>query len=152
MVEGNLSAENILVLCRGEQYRIYGEERRAVCPAMRQEAESLFVTHRHMIEHAGRKLCALVAGAFIEGIIDDEAILPLLRSQRFQKLLAAPHGQPCRAGQPIHMGIGEEAILRVLGKASPQFLHALLHVEAGRAEGIARGCRRKGTRRKCLSP
>ena len=137
MVEGNLSAENILVLCRGEQYRIYGEERTAVCPAMRQEAESLFVTHRHMIEHAGRKLCALVAGAFIEGIIDDEAILPLLRSQRFQKLLAAPHGQPCREGQPIHMGIGEEAILRVLGKASPQFLHALLHVEAGRAEGIA---------------
>ena len=70
MVEKNLSAENILILRRGEQHRIYWEERTAVCPAKRQEAESLFLTHRHMIEHAGCKLCALAASAFVEGIID----------------------------------------------------------------------------------
>ena len=90
MVEGNLSAETILVLCRGEQYRIYGEERTAVCPAMRQEAESLFVTHRYMIEHAGRKLCALVAGAFIEGIIDDEANLAAHQKSAVSKIARCP--------------------------------------------------------------
>ena len=138
MVEGNLSTENIIVLRRGEQHRIYRKERTAVCPAKRQEAESLFVTHRHMIEHAGRKLCALVADAFIEGIIDDEAIPPLLRSQRFQKLLDDLHGQPHREVQPIHMGIGEETIIRVLGTASPQLPHALLHVKTGRTESVAK--------------
>lgn len=39
--------------------------------------------------------------------------------------------------QPVHMGIGKEAIIRILGKAPLQFLHTLLHVEAGRTEGIA---------------
>ena len=96
MVEKNLSAENILILRRGEQHRIYWEERIVVCPAKRQEAESFFLTHRHMIEHAGRKLCALAASAFVEEIIDGEAIPPLLRRQRLPKLLDDPHGQPCR--------------------------------------------------------
>ena len=35
------------------------------------------------------------------------------------------------------MRIGKETVIRVLEKAAPQLLHALLHVEAGRSEGIA---------------
>ena len=63
------------------------------------------------------------------GIIKTEKI--------YYELLDNPHSQSCREMQPVHMRIGKKTVIRVLGKASPQFLHALLHVEAGRAEGIA---------------
>lgn len=63
------------------------------------------------------------------GIIKTEKI--------YYELLDNPHSQSCREMQPVHMGIGKEAIIRILGKAPLQFLHTLLRVEAGRTEGIA---------------
>ena len=137
MVKGTSLAENVLVLRRGEQHGIHREEGSAICPAKRQEAESLLVSHGYMVEYTSRKLCALVTGTLVKRIIDDEARPPILGSQWLQELLDNPHGQSCCEMQPVHMRIGKETVIRVLGKASPQFPHALLHVEAGRAEGIA---------------
>ena len=90
-----------------------------------------------MVEYTSRKLCALVTGTLVKRIIDDEALPPILRSQWLQELLDNPHGQSCCEMQPVHMRIGKETVIRVLGKAAPQLLHALLHVEARRSEGIA---------------
>ena len=137
MVKGASLAENVLVLRRGEQHGIHMKEESAICPAKSKQAESLLVSHGYMVEYTSRKLCAFVTGTLVKRIIDDEALPPILRSQWLQELFDNPHSQSCREMQPVHMRIGKKTVIRVLGKAFPQFLHALLHVEAGRAEGIA---------------
>ena len=76
MVKGTSLAENVLVLRRGEQHGIHREEGSAICPAKRQEAESLLVSHGYMVEYTSRKLCALVTGTLVKRIIDDEALPP----------------------------------------------------------------------------
>jgi hypothetical protein len=91
-----------------------------------------------MVENARSQFRSLAACPLVKRVIDDEAVIAVIRGQGTQIPVHNPLGKERREPKPIGMHIPEEAIVGVFREVFPETSDMVLHVEATVPEGVAK--------------
>ena len=137
-VEGTACPQEVFFVRRGKQGEVDGKEGASVRPSESQKTEPLPVLPVDMVENTRCEFCPLVTCPLVERVVDDEAVVTVIRGQGAQIVVHDPLGKERREPKPIGMHILEEAIVGVLREVFPETSDLVLHVKATVSKGVAK--------------
>ena len=107
-------AENLFIIVRGQKGIVDGQECTPIRPSKSQQPEALLEAHGNMVKHPGGKFRTLEAGALIQRVVNDKAVITILGGQIAEMPVDNPRRKERGKAKPVGARAHEETIVGVL--------------------------------------
>ncbi len=91
-------AKNFFCIAGCQQRMVDGQKGTAIRPAKCQQTEALFASHGNMVEDPGGQFSTFYASTLIQRIVNNKAVIAILRCKRANMRIDDPRGQHCKHG------------------------------------------------------